>query len=182
MLGLSSIVSAQARAAPPLKLGSDSEGAKSEGARSNKKRAQRMSYLGFGGVGMSALRAKGIGMSFAGAQAWDAEVATIKLLGEVDVNGESLFTNAGIGGNYYLSKDDFAPYVAGDFGVALSKLANSDLSSGTQSGFALGLGTGITFMHTFDVQLDLGFRAVFLLKQNSEGAPAAYSLRLGVYF
>ena len=185
---LGSFLAGSVLAAPPLKLSSNkrkedsSESSETEATGSNKKRAERLTYLAFGGVGLTSLNSSGVGMSFSGAQAWDAGVATIKLLGEIDVNGEAFFTNAAIGANYYLAQADVAPYLSGDFGAGLGRRANPESSLGTTSGFTLGLGTGVTLLHTFDIQLDIGFRAAFLLKSTPDGSPAAYSARVGVYF
>lgn len=143
---------------------------------------RKAAYLGFGGSNFQHLNSTGIGYSFGAAYTWDVNYARVKILGEGDINGGALFLNAGIGGNYYLGMGDVAPYISGDFGAGLAKLDAGVFDGQTVGGFVVGVGAGIEMLRTSSVNLDLGFRAGFLLHSNTLGTPEALSLRLGLYF
>jgi hypothetical protein len=147
------------------------------------KPAHRVTYLGFGGAAFTNLNATGIGLSIAAAQAWDVDNALIKILGEGDFNGSAFFTSVSLGGNYFLTSADVAPYVTGDFGAGVAKLDGGGVLDGqTVVGFAGGAGAGVQFLRASSVHLDLGFRAGFLFHANQLGIPQAYTLRIGLYF
>jgi hypothetical protein len=140
-------------------------------------------YLGFGGSEFSHLNSTGVGYSFGAAYSWDTNYVRIKLLGEGDVNGAAFFASGGIGGNYYFSNSDVAPYLSADFGGGVAKVDGGGVFSGqTVGGFVVGAGAGVELLRTSSVNLDLGFRAGVLLHANNYGMPEVYSLRLGLYF
>jgi hypothetical protein len=141
-------------------------------------------YLGFGISNLINLNSSGVGYSFAYAYSWDVNVARIKILAELDGNGNALFVNAALGGAYFFTKGDVAPYVSADFGGGLAKLDGGSLFAGQSvGGFVLGAGAGVEFLRTSAVNLDLGFRSVFLLNSsNGYGIPIGLSVRLGIYF
>jgi hypothetical protein len=144
---------------------------------------RKLSYLGFGGSSFSNLNSSGVGFSFGGAVAWDVNTVLLKLESELDINGAAYFLSGGIGGELFLSPTDIAPYVAADFGVGAAKVDGGGVFDGSvNGGFVVGAGGGIVFLRTTAVNLDLGFRAAWLLHSNGFGTPLAYSLRLGLYF
>jgi hypothetical protein len=139
-------------------------------------------YLGFGGASLHNLNTTGLGYSAGAAYTWDLNTLRLKLFGEGDVNGAAFFVDGGIGGNYYLSREDVAPYLSADFGGGAAKVDQGLLDGQTIGGFVFGVGTGVELLRTSSVNLDLGFRAAFLLHNNQLGSPEALSLRLGIYF
>jgi hypothetical protein len=139
-------------------------------------------YVGLGGSEFTNLNTTGIGYSFGLAYAWDLNTALLKIMGEGDFNGSAFFTSAGIGGEYFLATTDIAPYLAADFGVGLAKVDQSLFSGQTVGGFVAGVGAGMELLRTSAINLDLGFRAGFLLHENNLGDPRVLSLRLGLYF
>ncbi|CAK9250198.1 unnamed protein product [Sphagnum jensenii] len=142
----------------------------------------KATYLGFGGSNFLHLNSTGIGYSIGAAYSWDVNYARVKILGEGDFNGGAFFLNAGIGGNYYLGMGDVAPYISADFGAGIAKLDEGVLDGQTVGGFVVGVGAGVEMLRTSSVNLDLGFRAGFLLHSNALGTPESLSLRLGLYF
>jgi hypothetical protein len=139
-------------------------------------------YLGFGGASLQNLNTTGLGYSLGAAYTWDVNTIRIKLLGEGDVNGSAFFVNGGLGANYYLSLEDVAPYLSFDFGGGAAKIDRGMLEGQTVGGFVIGAGAGVEILRTASVNLDLGFRAAFMLNQNEIGRPEAISFRLGIYF
>lgn len=140
-------------------------------------------YVSFGGAALSNLRSPDIGYSIGVGHAWDLNVALIKILAEFDFSGSAWMVSGGIGGAYFFLPTDIAPYVAADFGAGAAKIDGGGVLSGqTIGGFAAGAGAGVQFFRTASVNLDLGFRAGFLLRENALGVPQAYTLRLGIYF
>lgn len=143
-----------------------------------------VSHFGFGGAILSNLNATSdVGYSFSIGRAWDANVAMIKLVGHGDFSGSAWMLTAGIGGNYFFTMTDIAPYVTADFGAGAAKIDGGGVLSGeTVGGFAFGGGAGVQFLRTSSINLDLGFRASVILKENPLGFPQSYALRLGLYF
>jgi hypothetical protein len=139
-------------------------------------------YVGLGGSEFSNLNSTGIGYSFGLAYGWDLNWMLFKLMGEGAFNGSAFFTSAGIGAEYFLSTSDIAPYLAADFGGGLAKVDQSLLSGQTVGGFVAGVGAGVELLRTYAINLDLNFRAGFLLHDNNLGDPRVLSLRLGLYF
>jgi hypothetical protein len=139
-------------------------------------------YIGLGGAEFGNLNTTGIGYGFGIAHAWDMNQALLKIQGEGDFNGSAFFISAGIGGNYFLSTADVAPYLAADFGLGLAKEDESLFSGATVGGFVVGGGAGVEFFRSSSVNLDLSFRIGALLHENDFGDPRVLSLRLGLYF
>jgi hypothetical protein len=149
-----------------------------------RKPARKEWYLGFGGAEFNNLNVNGIGYSFGIAYAWDVNVALIKLMGEFSGLDSAFMGGIGLGGEYFLTTADVAPYISGDFGFGAAKAEGGQgfFSGSTLGGFDGGVGAGVEFLRTSSVNLDLGFRAGFLLHSNSYGTPEVFSLRLGLYF
>lgn len=147
-----------------------------------RKPSRKAIYLGFGGASLKALNTTGLGYSVSAAYTWDLNTLRVKILGEGDVNGDAFFASGAIGANYYLGVEDVAPYLSADFGGGAAKIEQSLLEGQTVGGFVVGVGTGIEFLRTASVNLDLGFRAAFMLHENQIGRPEAFTLRLGIYF
>ena len=145
--------------------------------------ARHAVYLGFGGANFQNLNSSGVGYSFGLAYSWDVNRARIKLMGEGDVNGAAFFASAGLGGNYFLTMEDLAPYLSLDFGAGVAKLDGGGVLSGqTVGGFVVGTGAGLEMLRTSAISVDLGFRMGFLFHSTVQGTPAAFTLRLGLYF
>ena len=146
--------------------------------------ARKEWYLGFGGAEFSNLNASGLGYSLGAAYAWDVNTALIKLMAEFAELDSAFVASVGLGGNYFLTTGDVAPYLAADFGFGGAKAQGGGgfFSGQTLGGFDVGVGGGIQFLRTSSVNLDIGFRAGFLLHSTTAGTPEVYSLRLGVYF
>jgi hypothetical protein len=139
-------------------------------------------YIGVGGASLKNINTTGLGYSLGAAYTFDLNSVRLKLFGEGDVNGSAFFVNGGIGGQYYFGVEDVAPYLAVDFGGGAAKIDRGLLEGETVGGFVIGVGTGIELFRTSSVNLDLGFRAAFMLHENSMGRPEAFTLRLGIYF
>lgn len=140
-------------------------------------------YLGFGPGSLSNLSSSGLGYSLGLAYSWDLNQARIKLLSEADLVGGALMVSGGLGGAYFLTTTDIAPYISADFGLGASKSDSGILGGQVLGGFILGIGTGVELFRTSSVNLDLGFRVGFMMNSNNgNGMPAASTLRLGLYF
>lgn len=140
-------------------------------------------YLSFGGSEFGNLNSSGLGYSLGLGHAWDVNVALIKLVAQVDINGAAWMATAGLGGNYFISTTDTSPYLTADFGAGAAKIDGGGVLSGeTVGGFAVGAGAGVQFLRTSSVNLDLGFRAGYLLHSNQLGLPQTYAVKLGLYF
>jgi hypothetical protein len=104
-------------------------------------------------------------------------------LGDLDILGNAFFTSLGLGANYYFTETDIAPYIGADFGGGVAKSAADGIFSGqVNGGFVVGVGAGVELLRTASVNLDVGFRAGFLLNPNTYGTPQVFTLRLGLYF
>lgn len=164
-----------------VKVGEITEQESREGTERRASRA--LNYLGFGASNFGNLNSPGVGYSFGGAYAWDINTALLKLMAEGDFNGSAFFISGGLGANYFFSRTEFAPYVGADFGAGISKIDQGGVVNGQLvAGFVIGLAAGVELFRTSNVNLDIGFRAAMMLKNNSLGAPIAYTLRAGLYF
>ena len=107
----------------------------------------------------------------------------LKVITEGSFNGSAFFVNGGLGANFFLSMTDISPYLAADFGAGAAKIDGGTVLVGqTVGGFVVGIGGGIQVFRTSATNLDLGFRAGFMLKSNDLGAPQVLTFRLGLYF
>lgn len=141
-------------------------------------------YVGIGGAEFNNLNVNGIGYSFGLAHAWDFNQGLFKILGEFSGLDSAFVGSVGLGGEYFLLNSDLAPYLSGDFGFGGAKAeGGAGFFSGTSyGGFDVGVGTGVEIMRTAATNLDIAFRAGFLLKNNGYGTPEVFSLKLGLYF
>jgi hypothetical protein len=145
--------------------------------------ARGETYLAFGGSMFSDLNSSGIGYSFAAARAWDINVLLIQLYTQFDVNGAAWMFSGGIGAKYFLLNTDFAPYLTADFGAGAAKIDGGGVLEGQSvGGFSAGWGAGFELLRTTAINLDVGFRAGYILHANQLGIPQSYALRLGIYF
>lgn len=141
------------------------------------------SYVSFGGTELGNLNSVGAGYSFAVGHGWDVNTALIKIIAEGDFVGSAWFASAGLGGNYFFTRTDIAPYVTADIGAGAAKIDGGGVLDGqTVGGFVMGAGAGLQFLRTTTVNLDLGFHAAYLLHYNQLGTPQNYTIRLGLYF
>ena len=146
--------------------------------------ARKGGFLSFGPAMFSSLNTSsnvGAGLSFG--RFWDVNYFMVKLFIEGGTNTDAIFADAGLGGNYFLSNEDTAPYLGIDFGGGVAKATGGGIFTGeSAAGFVLGGGPGIMFLRTSTVNLDLSLRASVLLRTLSTGTPVMYSLRLGLYY
>jgi hypothetical protein len=141
-------------------------------------------YAGFGGSGLSGLNVSGLGYSLGLARAWDLNTALLKIMFEDAGLDSSFLMSTNLGGQYFLSNSDLAPYLGADFGFGAAKAEGGGgfFSGQTVGGFDVGGEAGAELLRTAAINLDLMFRASFLLHSTSYGMPIAYTLRLGLYF
>jgi len=141
-------------------------------------------YLGIGGASLNNLNVSGIGYSFGVAHAWDFNSGLFKIQGDFASLSGAFATSAGIGGEYFILSSDLAPYLSADFGFGAAKVEGDDgfFSGGFYGGFDVGVGAGVEIMRTSAVNMDIAFRAGFLLRNDGYGNPSALSLKLGLYF
>ena len=145
--------------------------------------ASNRTYFGFGGASLSNLNSGAIGYSFAVGETFDLNQVAIRILGELDIQGTALFSSAGVGLNYYFNTSNYAPYVSGDFGWGVAKIDGGSWAAGTTVfGFVFGFGAGVELFRNASINMDIGFRTAFVMNQNGNGIPTAYTLRLGLYF
>ncbi len=141
-------------------------------------------FISLGGSNLSNLNVSGLGYALSVAHAWDLNTALIKL-GLEDAGLDSAFLiSANLGAQYFITSSSVAPYVGADFGFGAAKAeGNGGFFSGqTIGGFDLAGKAGVELFRTAGVNLDIEFRAGFLLKSGTYGNPGAYTLRLGLYF
>ena len=146
---------------------------------SQRKPAIRGYYFGIGPVLLGNLGSSGLGYDLSGAYAWDVNQIMVQIFTDLAFKGSASFLDIGIGGHYFLSDRDLAPYLAADFGYAGASVQNTLESSG---GFALGFGAGFQLLRTSSIHLELGTRFTVLFNKNSIGNPTLLQLRLGLYF
>jgi hypothetical protein len=141
-------------------------------------------YVGFGGSNFSNMNVNGIGYSLGLAYGWDINTAMVRIMAEGSGLDSAFLLSMGLGADYFITTSDVAPYIGGDFGFGAAKAeGNSGFFSGdTIGGFDIGAEAGVRLLRSSSVNLDLGFRAGFLLHSNTYGNPAVYSLKLGLYF
>ncbi len=169
------------RAASHPRVGEITEQEAHDGTQ--RKPVRKSVYVGFGGSTFGNLNSTGVGYSFGLAYSWDVNVARIKLQAQGDVNGAAFMVTGGLGANVYLTTEDIAPYLSGDFGGGAAKLDGGNILHGdVVGGFAAGVGAGVEFLRASAINVDLGFRAGVILHANTLGLPQVYSLRLGLYF
>ncbi|MGK5086042.1 hypothetical protein WDW86_00655 [Bdellovibrionota bacterium FG-2] len=140
--------------------------------------------VGLGGVVLGNLNTgSDIGFGLGGSYGWDLNRVRIKFNADGAWNQNAVFLDGGIGLNLFLLTTDFAPYLSGDFGLAMAKTQSAALrDSEVTAGFMGSLGAGVEIFRTSSVSLDLGLRFGMLLKSNAYGSPQMLSARVGVYF
>jgi len=123
-----------------------------------------------------------IGYSFSFGKGWDSNNNILKIVGNFSGSGAATLFTGTLGGDYFLSMNNFAPYVGANFGYGISK-ADGDISSFTaKSGFILSPEVGVQVLRISETTIDLSFRAEYLLNSNEFGHPACYTLRVGLYY
>ncbi|MBI4925204.1 MAG: hypothetical protein HY843_04695 [Bdellovibrio sp.] len=129
------------------------------------------------------MNSSGIGYDFTGAYAWEVNQVLLKLFADWGIKENANFLNVGLGGQYFINDLDFAPFLSGDFGFGTSKVKADNIFSGeTTGGFCIGVGSGIQFLRTASIHVEIGARAAFILSKNTIGYPTLLALRLGFYF
>lgn len=151
-----------------------------EAAGGNDRRPSHQGYyVGVGPALFSGTHSGNIATYLTGGKFWDVKNFMVKLGGEVAFSNEANFVQATLGGTYFLSQTTWTPYVSVDFGLGAVHVASNGETAG---GFLAGAGTGIQFLRTTNINLDLGFRANALLRSVSTGLPVVYGVRLAFYF
>ncbi len=148
-----------------------------------RKQAIKGYYFGFGPASLGNLNSSGIGYDFSGAYAWDINPVLLKIFIDWGIKENANFFNIGLGGQYFLTDRDIAPFISSDFGFGTSKTQADSLFKGeTAGGFCLGVGGGVQFLRTASVHIELGARLAILLSKNAIGNPTLLGLKLGFYF
>jgi hypothetical protein len=139
-------------------------------------------FLSFGPGYTDNLDTQGANFNWNVAYNFESEDSAIRIFGEGTSSRSTMF---GIGGGYYFSQTDITPVVQGWLGYGWTRLPNNtpilDIGE-TNSGFVLGGGAGVQFMHLSRVNLELILHYSRYLVSNRLGPPATYGLRVGVLF
>jgi hypothetical protein len=123
--------------------------------------------------------------SFTGGHAWDVRGAMLTLGGDLQIQGDALMVDAGLGARFFTSENDIAPYLGGFFGLGVAKGGSEGLFSGALTGgFATGGDVGVQLFRTSDIHLDLGasFRVLLATLIEGEGSPWTGALHVGLFF
>ena len=146
--------------------------------------ARGYKYFSFGFTGLSNLGTKSSAQSLAFGYIWETTPhASIKAtldsgfkLGEDNAS----FTTATLGANFFLTPNNYAPFIGFDFGGGVATSADSDID--TVSGWAGALNAGVALFRVSSVQLQIQARYAVILRENSEGMPSNGTLSLGLAF
>ena len=146
--------------------------------------ARKGNFLGFGPALFSNLNSSSNAQFYlTTGEYWDVNDFMVKLSADLASNLDAFYGTASLGGHYFLTNQDTAPYVAADFGGGYAKSASGSFTSGESAfGFEVGGGAGIQFLRTSTINLEIGLRASVLLRSLSTGTPSLFALRLGFYF
>lgn len=123
--------------------------------------------------------------SFTGGHAWDVRGAMLTLGGDLQIQGDALMVDTGLGARFFTSENDIAPYLGGFFGLGVAKGGSEGLFSGALTGgFATGGDVGVQLFRTSDIHLDLGasFRVLLATLIEGEGSPWTGALHVGLFF
>jgi hypothetical protein len=139
-------------------------------------------YLGFGPALLGNLNTSDVGYFFTGGVTWDVPRAKIRFGGDAILSGNAVWANAGLGASYYFQAQSISPYISGDFGFGIAKThAEEGLTGNSTSGFEFSGGTGIQFLRTQNISLDLGLRLGFIFRSPPTGTPYFGALRLALF-
>jgi hypothetical protein len=83
-----------------------------------------------------------------------------------------------IGGKYYFTDEDIAPFVKAGFGFGSGKGPGLD----AVGGFAGMVGAGVTVFRTSTTHLEIGATYANLFASNSQGSPGLGTITLGILF
>ncbi len=147
-----------------------------------RKPVRSLHYLALGGSLFGNLNSSKLGYSLGVGHGWDSNQMIIKVNGDLSIAGDAALIAATLGLDYFLTAQDFAPYIGGNFGVGAAKSEGGFFSSSMIGGFVLAPEAGFQILRTSTVSMDICFRAEFLMNSNEYGHPAAYSLKVGLYF
>jgi hypothetical protein len=100
-------------------------------------------------------------------------------------NDSSGFNGISIGGNYFFSEADMAPFVTMDFGYGGAQADDPTLvhpDNSDASGFIIGAGGGMKFFRTSKVNLGLSLRLSHMLSKTFDGNPNSLGLLVSIFF
>jgi hypothetical protein len=155
----------------------------SEATRGNQKRTARAGYMvGLGPSGLFNLQSDGIAYGVSGAYAWDMNDSLLKLYSDISAREKAGFIVLGLGGNYFLSDKNTAPFLSAGVGYGSAWLEGAGILPETKGGFALSAGGGVMFLRTSSVNIEMGLNYQILLASTAAGTPMALGLRLSLFF
>lgn len=152
-----------------------------EGLSQNRRKSERRWYFGFGPALSSGLETQSNLINMQLGYSWDLPEALFKIYYNAYTStnsGDAFMGGLGIGGNYYLSNSDNAPFVHG--GMAWGSARNNDDQS--KRGFLFNGGVGMMFFRTSDVSVETALD-VSTLAENIDGkTPIVGGVRVGLYW
>lgn len=138
-------------------------------------------YLGFGPAFFSGMNRGGTGLGVEVARNWAVDSAQIRLAGDFAIKDSAFFANTGIGVNYLFLATDITPYAGAEFGFGVAKSqGDGALSGSTNGGFTLGFVVGVQLFQYSSVNVDVGVKGTFLLRETDHGHPQVFVVRVGL--
>jgi hypothetical protein len=107
---------------------------------------------------------------------FDANPLLIRIGAEYAGAGATYLALAGVGGTYFFRDEDMTPFFMAD--VDYGGAANAGGSGTNTYGVLVGVGGGIQFRRTHQVNIELGLRYTTMI---GNGWPGFIGLRLGIY-
>jgi len=164
-----------------LRVGEVKENQKNE--MRNRIESKNSVYAGFGPAYFQNMGVTMLSYDFALGYNWGVSpFADIKVLADLVMSGDwrTSFLSGLLGLNIFFTDENSAPYVTGGLGFGAS--GSSYSSATTIGGFDGNLGLGWEFFRTSSTQFDVCLSYTSIFGNNTIGAPAFYSLRLGILF
>ena len=146
-----------------------------------RKKALNLRTLGFGPGIPGGMKTNKLTYNFYGGRIWEvAYQAAVRANGELITDFRKAAYLAGnLGMSYYPFKiTQFSPYVGGEMGLGYVHRGTGD----NAFGFNMGALAGTILFRTSDVQLSVELKGQILLQDFNAGAPASFSMRLGILF
>ncbi len=144
------------------------------------KRAIKTAYFGFGPALMSNANVSGVGVYFSAAYAFEVDAIVIRIRGDVGGRRGAILGDIGLGATYFLIDAEKAPFIGLDFGYGVARIKTAPEE--TVHGFVLAALTGVQFLRSASINLELALRLAVMLEPSSIGHPVMGGLRMGLYF
>jgi len=152
-------------------------------AEPNKDEPLHQWHFAFGPAFLNGMNSTGTGLGVEAARFWNMDAVVLKLGANFLIKGPAYLGTFGIGADYAFLPGATSPYVGADFGVGFAKTEGDGLTDGgTNGGFVLGLEAGTQFFRNATVNLDIGLRAILLIRDTSTGTPIGYLFKVGLNF